>query len=599
MKYPITWDLESVFAGGSESKEYVAFVEETDVYIKKFNERLAKVDDSVEQLAELIEDIQQLMLRARQSGAFISCLSSANVQDKKAIQWLGTIRTQSNKIQQIWTKIEEKIVAFSEEKWQELLKHEKLQPIVFSLNESREKAKDKLPPDQERLASKLAIDGYHSWGSFYNQLVGDMEFPFEEDGEEKRLSAGQIQNRMNHSDRDVRKRAFFASEKGWEQKADTFATTLNSLAGFRLQLYDARGWENVLKEPLDINRMQEQTLDTMWNTIEENKPMLHQFMERKARLLNIDQLAFYDVFAPLPVDGDEKISYDDACDLIIKHFKTISPKLANFAEMALRDGWIEAEDRPGKRPGGFCTSLPLSGTEGESRIFMTYDGSLANVATLAHELGHAYHSHCLKELKPFARSYAMNVAETASTFAENIVADALVKEAQSEDLRLSLLENKISRSLAFFMNIHARFIFEKNFYEARKSGTLSAADLNQLMEEAQKQAFGNALSEYSPTFWASKLHFHITGVPFYNFPYTFGFLFSLGIYKRALDAGLSFEDNYIDLLKDTASMKVEELADKHLGVDLTQAEFWQDALNVVKEDIEEFLKLTEEKIAAK
>ncbi|KMK75001.1 M3 family oligoendopeptidase [Alkalihalobacillus pseudalcaliphilus] len=596
MKYPITWDLESVFAGGSESTEFASFIEETKAYINKFKSRVQQSGDSVEELAELIDEIQQLMRRTRQAGAFISCLTAANVQDKKALQWQGTIRTYGNHIQQIWTEIEEKIVQFSSEKWQQLLQQPQLAPITFYLNETRDKASDKLPPEQERLASKLALDGYHSWGSFYNQLVGELQFPFEEDGEVKQLSAGQIQNRMNHTDRSIRQKAFGVAEDVWQQNSDSFATTLNSLAGFRLQLYEARGWDEVLKEPLAINRMQEQTLQTMWSTIEENKPMLHQFMERKAELLNVEKLAFYDVFAQLPVEGEQKISYEDACDVIIKHFKTVSPKLANFAEMALRDGWVEAEDRPGKRPGGFCTGLPLSGEDGESRIFMTYDGSLANVATLAHELGHAYHSHCLKGLKPFARSYAMNVAETASTFAENIVSDALVKEAEQEDLKLSLLENKISRSLAFFMNIHSRFIFEKNFYEARKNGTLSANDLNQLMEEAQREAFGNALSEYSPTFWASKLHFHITGVPFYNFPYTFGFLFSLGIYKRALSGGEEFEDSYIDLLRDTASMKVEDLAEKHLGVDLTQSDFWQDALNVVKEDIEEFLELTKEKV---
>ncbi len=224
---------------------------------------------------------------------------------------------------------------------------------------------------------------------------------------------------------------------------------------------------------------------------------------------------------------------------------------------------------------------------------MTYDGSMSNVATLAHEIGHAYHGYCLKEENTLAQRYAMNVAETASTFAEAIVADALVKEAESKEMKLSLLENKISRAVAFFMNIHARFLFETRFYEARKERLLSASELNGLMVEAQREAYGNQLAEYSPIFWASKLHFHITGVPFYNFPYTFGFLFSQGIYKRALEAGSSFEDDYIALLKDTASMTVEDLAQKHLQVDLTNSQFWQEAIDVVLADVDEFMRLTE------
>jgi oligoendopeptidase F len=119
--------------------------------------------------------------------------------------------------------------------------------------------------------------------------------------------------------------------------------------------------------------------------------------------------------------------------------------------------------------------------------------------------------------------------------------------------------------------------------------------LNELMLAAQKEAYSNALEEYHPLFWASKLHFFITGVPFYNFPYTFGYLFSLGIYAQALEEGRGYEDKYIALLKDTASMSVEDLAQKHLQVDLTQPDFWEKAVRICLDDINEFLALTEDK----
>jgi oligoendopeptidase F len=143
------------------------------------------------------------------------------------------------------------------------------------------------------------------------------------------------------------------------------------------------------------------------------------------------------------------------------------------------------------------------------------------------------------------------------------------------------------------MNIHARFLFETRFYEARQKGMVSIDRLNELMETAQKEAYAGALGLYHPHFWASKLHFYATDVPFYNFPYTFGYLFSAGIYARAKEQGPAFEQKYIDLLCDTGRMTVEELAVRHLGVDLTKPDFWltgvQDAIN----DVEEFLKLTE------
>ncbi|MDT8860940.1 M3 family oligoendopeptidase [Alkalihalobacillus sp. MEB130] len=588
MKYPEVWDLDSIFKGGSHSEEFAHFVKETDRLLGELADSIGE-EVTLDQLEQHIHSVQQLMQRTRQASAFVSCLTAQNVKDKEATLWQGKMTEQATKIQNIWGTIEDFLGELDANQWENLVSRPSLSGVTFNLEERRLQAKEKLSPNEEKLAAELAIDGYHAWGNVYNSAVGRMQIPFEENGQEKLLSAGQLQNRLNSSDRSVRERAEIVSEKAWEKEADLFASTLNHLAGFRLNLYHARGWGDVLKEPLAINRMKKETLDAMWSTITENKPKFYEFMTRKAQLLGVEKLAMHDVHAPLPVEGDTSISYEDACDLIIKHFQPFSPKLASFTEGALRDGWVEAEDRAGKRPGGFCTSFPLSK---QSRIFMTYDGTMANVATLAHELGHAYHGHCLKDMDPLAQRYAMNVAETASTFAETIIADALVKEAPTEEVKLSLLENKISRSLAFFMNIHARFLFETRFYEARKEKLLSVEELNSLMEDAQKEAYGNQLATYSPTFWASKLHFHITGVPFYNFPYTFGFLFSLGIYKKALEAGRSFEDDYIALLQDTASMTVEDLASKHLNVDLTKKDFWQEAIDLILVDVDEFMELT-------
>lgn len=187
----------------------------------------------------------------------------------------------------------------------------------------------------------------------------------------------------------------------------------------------------------------------------------------------------------------------------------------------------------------------------------------------------------------------MNVAETASTLAELIVADATLKEATTSEEKINLLDTKMQNAIAMFMNIHARFIFETNFYDARQKGLLSEDDITDLMLNAQKESYKDSLATYHPHFWASKLHFFIDDIPFYNFPYTFGYLFSMGIYAYANKQGKAFEDEYIALLQDTASMSSEELAKKHLGVDLTQPDFWQAAIDQVIKDVDEFITLTE------
>lgn len=304
-------------------------------------------------------------------------------------------------------------------------------------------------------------------------------------------------------------------------------------------------------------------------------------------MLGLEKLSWHDVEAPLGT-STTKIPYDDAAVTIVEQFGKFSSRMADFAQMAFEKSWIEAEDRPGKRPGGFCTSLRLSK---ETRIFMTYAGSPSNVSTLAHELGHGYHQHVMNELHPLNQNYAMNVAETASTLAELIVSVALLEGAEGQE-KVALLEDKIQRGVAFFMNIHARFLFETRFYELRKKGVVGAQQLSELMEQAQREAFSGILDEAHPHFWASKLHFYITDTPFYNFPYTFGYMFSAGIYAFAKENPDGFADQYDALLRDTGRMTVEELASKHLGTDLTQADFWRNAAQVTVQDIEQFLQMT-------
>jgi oligoendopeptidase F len=139
----------------------------------------------------------------------------------------------------------------------------------------------------------------------------------------------------------------------------------------------------------------------------------------------------------------------------------------------------------------------------------------------------------------------------------------------------------------------AFLVFETRFYEARKKGLVSVEQLNSLMEQAQRDAFKGGLASYHKLFWASKGHFYMTGAPFYNYPYVFGYLFSHGIYAMVAKEGAAFEQRYIDLLRDTGRMTVEDLAARHLGVDLTKPAFWEQAVDAALEDVREFLALTE------
>ncbi|MDB5053670.1 MAG: oligoendopeptidase [Bacilli bacterium] len=588
------WDLDVIFPGGSNSVQFNAFLEQIEQETAHFLTLLQQFEPPSAQedairFVPLLNTLQMNLKRFREAESFTSCLMAEQVNDKKAVQLNGRVKSDYADFLSALTLFDEILRRIPDGVWQLLLQTDTLKSIVFPLDERRALAQLKLPPEQESLINDLAVDGYHGWGDLYNTTVGRIRIPYEENGQIVQLSAGQAFNKLHNPDREQRQRLFQQWEESWAEQADFCADALNHLAGFRLQLYKRRGWNSVHQEPLAINRMSAKTLAVMWEVIEQNKHVFVAYLQRKAKLLGLKQLAWSDVDAPLG-NVNKTYTYNEGAQIITDQFRQFSPKMADFAKQAFESGWIEAEDRAGKRPGGFCTSFPLSE---QTRIFMTYAGTASNVSTLAHELGHAYHQHVMNDLPALAQEYAMNVAETASTFAEMIVSDAAVKQATDAQERLVLLEDKIQRAVAFFMNIHARFIFETNFYSERKKGLVSVERLNVLMSEAQNQAFNGALSNDHPHFWAAKLHFYLTDVPFYNFPYTFGFLFSAGIYALALKEGSAFEDRYISLLRDTGSMTTEELAVKHLNVDLTQPDFWQSAVQVSVEDVRQFLAMTE------
>lgn len=595
--YSDVWNLDVFFKGGSDSPEFSNHLQKTEQLIQLFQTKVNQwtpknnLEDKV-YLHELLVDFESVAKKLRQAGAFVGCLQAQNTEDQKANQLDSKVTSLSAVFQTALAGFDNLLTSIGDSIWGQMLKDESLNELSFVLNERRERAKDKLSKEEEALINALGVDGYHGWGQLYDLIVGKIKIPFTENSEEKLLSVGQAFNKFSSPNREIRAAVFENWELAWGDQADLLAKTLNHLAGFRLSVYEKRGWDDVLREPLTISRMEKATLETMWKVITESKDLLVQYLNRKAKLLGLEKLSWFDLDAPYGNGKTEsKVSYQEGAEFIQQQFSHFGEKMAAFAQKAFEEHWIEGEDRPGKAPGGFCTFFPESN---QSRIFMTYSGTPSNVSTLAHELGHGFHTFAMKGVHYLNRNYAMNVAETASTFAEMIVADAAVKNAKNEEEKLVLLDDKIQRTVALLMNIHARFLFETSFYEERKQGPVSSTRLNELMLSAQKEAYCDALDEYHPLFWASKLHFFITGVPFYNFPYTFGYLFSLGIYAKALAEGKGYEEKYIALLRDTASMSVEDLAEKHLQVDLTKKDFWEQAVKPCLDDIVEFLELTKD-----
>lgn len=581
------WDLDSIFTGGSDSPQLKEHIGEVVKDIGGL-EALIPSGTAVGPWQALIDKLQDVAARLAQAGAYIGCLNAQNTKDTEAKLLGGQLRQIFAAFDSAMTTVEAHLLKIEDGEWASLLADPSFKDIVFPLEEIRQRATDKMDASQEKLANDLSIDGYHGWSDLYDVITGRMLIPWSRGGEETELSVGQFVNLFADSDPQVRTKAGEAWESAWAEEEELCASALNHLGGFRLNLYKHRGWDSFYREPLELNRMEEATLAAMWDAVDENKGVFCDYLQRKKELLGLDSFTWFDVAAPLG-KVSKTYTYDEAANFIVSHLAKVSPRMGEFVTAAFRKGWIEAENRGNKGAGAFTTSLPYTD---ETRIFMTFTGTSDNVSTLAHELGHGFHQYVMTDLPILAQRYAMIVAETASTFNEMVVADAALAAATDKDERISLLAAKIDFGISFLMNIRARFIFESNYYNQRRQGPLSPQRLNDLMTQAQNEAFGGSLDVWHPHFWCSKLHFYITGVPFYNFPYTFGYLFSAGIYALAKSGAAGFEEKYINLLRDTGSMRVEDLAKAHLGVDLSKKDFWQQAVAMAVADAKEFLAIT-------
>jgi oligoendopeptidase F len=334
--------------------------------------------------------------------------------------------------------------------------------------------------------------------------------------------------------------------------------------------------------------MKRESLDAMHEAIAMFRVELLPYLQGKAKLLGLNALGWQDLRAPLSVGGLSH-SWEESVEFVLTHFKTAQQPLFDLAKRAFEEEWIEAEDRPHKRAGGWCANVPKVN---QSRIFMTHGGSFSSTVTLAHELGHAYHNAVLGDQSVSIRRVPMTLAETASVFAENVVRDAALESARDPQARLEMLDARLRSAVSFLMDIPTRFFYELELYELREKGEFDPDELDELMVRCQKENFCDALSTWNPTFWSSKLHFFMGRRAFYNFPYSFGYLFSSLVYAMAQTAGDGFEPRYVRLLKETGWRSAEAIAEEHLGLDLTSPSTWLKAMEPIRKDLAAFADLT-------
>ena len=459
---------------------------------------------------------------------------------------------------------------------------------AFLLKQYQRNARHVIDPALEPTVLKMQMTGGSAWEQLRDQLDGTHTVDVELNGEQKRLPLSAVRGMAYSPDAATRKAAYEAELAAYPKIEIPMAACLNGIKGEALTLCALKHYDSVLDMALDGANMDRETLDALIRAMEESLPMFRRYFRLKAKLLGYGGgLKFYDLFAPV---GQARGDYtpEDARAILVKELGAFSPRMGRMIDRAFDERWIDMYPREGKAGGAFCEGVhPL----GQSFILTNFDGNFGSVSTLAHELGHAYHNECMRDVPILMADYPMPLAETASIFNETLLAQRMLESAD-RDTRVALLEQQLSDAAQVIVDILSRYLFESEVVARRSDATLSPGEMCGIMLDAQKQTYGDGLDPdcMHPYMWACKSHYYSTATHFYNFPYAFGQLFAVGVYALYARKGPDFLPDYEKLLRSAGSGSVRDVA-ASVGIDVTDVDFWRGSLRVFEDKLNELERL--------
>ncbi len=587
-----SWSLDKLYVS-YDSQEFVNDLEKLQNagnVMKSFCEKeLSNYENTAKKIEEYLKLTSDYNALASRLTAYSSLRVSTNSKDKDANAFMGKIGKFSSELTGPKTAFQ--IYLKECDNLQEIINSsEFLKQYEFHLNELVEHAKYMLSDKEEILISKMKLTGSAAWAKLQGKVSSEAVVEIEENNEKKIIPVTALPQLPSTDDVNVKKKRFEAECRAYDTYAEISAACLNNLKGEVIALSDLRGYNSPLEMTLNECRMDQETLNALIGSIEDYLPELRRYFKIKAKLLKYDKgLPFFDVSASVG-KSNKKYTIEEAKELVLKSFKAFSQEMHDFAKEAFDNNWIDYEPKAGKRSGAFCMGVYAIK---ESRILTNFNGNIKDINTLAHELGHGYHGRQLATENIFNNAYPMPLAETASTFCEEVLKNELLKHITDEE-KLSFLSFSLLSGIQVTVDILSRYYFESEFMDKRNDRELSVDEIKKLMIDAQKKSYGDGLDPelLNPYMWLNKVHYYMPQRNFYNFPYAFGLLFSLGLYSLYEQKGESFVNEYNNLLKSTGKMKIYDVC-KLVGIDVRDKAFWKMSLDKIVESIDEFEKLAE------
>jgi len=594
------WDLSNIYKGiddpqlSTDMTDVSKEIQELTAYFEHkllpLVETKLPAEELSNRLSKLVEKLNLIFTNAGTIGAFLSGIITTDSYDKKAEQLQSQYRISMLPLRNLEVRVSAWLGKMSDQLPEALEVPGTAKEHAFALLEDAQQSKFLMSEIEEELANELSLSGGSAWGKLQGTLTSQKSVDFELDGETKKLPLPALINLRSHPSAEVRERAYTLEQATFEDMKEALAACLNGVKGEVNTLDKRRQREDSLHSSLDMARIDRETLEAMLAAIEDSLPMFRRYFQAKAKLLGMEKLPWWSLFAPIG-SVDKSYTFEEAKEIILKNFASFSQELSDFARNAFDKHWIDALQRPGKRGGAYC--MGIEGRK-ESRIMANFDGSFDQVMTLAHELGHAFHNHCAfqADKTPLQTRTPMTLAETASIMCETIVFNALLKEIDDPKEEQAILETSISSDAQTIVDIYSRYLFEREVFERRKKSTLSADEISEIMLQAQRDSYGDGIDpEVMNKFaWTWKPHYYSTGLSFYNYPYAFGNLFAKGLYAIYKEKGEAFVEDYKALLASTGEASAADLAAR-FGIEIRSKAFWQASLAQIEPQIDRYIQL--------
>lgn len=573
----IVWDLSDLYSSPEDpalNRDRKALITEAEKFSSDYRGRISRFDP--EEFLKALERYEQLVERVRKIGSYAHLIWSTDTGNSDYGKLLQESNELGSEVSQILVFFDVEWLKLDDAAADRIIRSEALQPYRHYLVTSRRYKEHTLEEGQEQVMSAKSVTGRTAWVRFFDELMGRSRYSLDEE----ELTQQEVLNRLHSSDRDLRERAHASVTSTLRGMEKELAYVFNTVLADKHTTDKLRSYSSWLQSRNLANQIDDSSVEALIGSVQESYPVVQRYYDLKRGLLGLDSMKDFDRYAPI-AKSEQKMEWGEAKKLVLDAFGRFHPEMKRVAGLFFEKNWIDAAIRPGKRGGAYSASTVASV---HPYVFLNYDGTLRDVQTLAHELGHGVHQYLSRTQGELQASTPLTTAETASVFAEMLVFEELMERLEDPSEQLALLMGKIDDSIATVFRQISMNRFEDAMHTARRSrGELTVEDFSEHWKRTQSELYGDSvrLTDGYSIWWSYIPHFLHT--PGYVYAYAFGELLVLSLYHSYKESGdESFADRYIEVLEAGGSDWPHELIGT-LDKDIRDSGFWKEGLSVFEQ----------------